>query len=129
MKYLTPEEVLFIHARLIAETGGLHGLRELALLESAVARPQASFEGRDLYADLFAKATVLLESLVNNIPFLDGNKRTGITAVALFLRINGYRFKVTNEDMVAFVLKVAQKQLNFEEVTVWLKKHSQKEQG
>jgi death-on-curing protein len=129
MKYLTPEEVLFIHARLIAETGGLHGLRELALLESAVARPQASFEGRDLYADLFAKATVLLESLVNNHPFLDGNKRTGITAVALFLRINGYRFKATNEDMVAFVLKVAQKQLNFEEVTVWLKKHTQKEQG
>jgi death-on-curing protein len=129
MKYLTPEEVLFIHARLIAETGGLHGLRELALLESAVARPQASFEGRDLYADLFAKATVLLESLVNNHPFLDGNKRTGITTVALFLRINGYRFKATNEDMVAFVLKVAQKQLNFEEVTVWLKKHSQKEQG
>jgi death-on-curing protein len=129
MKYLTPEEVLFIHARLIAETGGLHGLRELALLESAVARPKASFEGRDLYADLFTKAAALLESLVNNHPFLDGNKRTGITALALFLRINGYRFKATNEDIVAFTLKVAQKQLNFEEMTVWLKKHYQKEKG
>lgn len=129
MKYMIPEQVLFIHARLIAETGGLHGVRDLALLESAVARPQASFEGRDMYGDLFAKAAALLESLVNNHPFLDGNKRTGITSVALFLQMNGYRIKTTNEEFEKISLAVAKKQLNFEEMTDWLAKYSKKDNG
>jgi death-on-curing protein len=129
MKYIIPEQVLFIHARLIAETGGLHGIRELALMESAVARPQVSFDGRDLYGNLFAKAAALLESLVNNHPFLDGNKRTGISAMALFLRMNGYRIKATNEEIVNFTLAVAKKQLDFEEMTAWLAKYSQKDKG
>ena len=127
MKYIIPEQVLFIHVRLIAETGGLHGIRELALMESAVARPQVSFDGRDLYGNLFAKAAALLESLVNNHPFLDGNKRTGISAMALFLRMNGYRIKATNEEIVNFTLAVAKKQLDFEEMTAWLAKNSQKD--
>ena len=61
MNYLTPQQVLFIHARLIAETGGQTGLRDLPLLESAVARPQASFDGQDLYPNLFEKAAALLD--------------------------------------------------------------------
>jgi death on curing protein len=64
--FLTPEQVLFIHARLVSETGGSHGVRDLGLLESAVARPQASFDSQDLYPDLFTKAAALLESLIGN---------------------------------------------------------------
>jgi death-on-curing protein len=87
MNYLTAEQVLFIHARLIAETGSEHGVLDLGLLQSAVARPQATFDKQDLYPDLFSKTAALLESLIGNHAFVDGNKRTAITAAGLFLRI------------------------------------------
>ncbi|MCJ7584226.1 MAG: type II toxin-antitoxin system death-on-curing family toxin [Anaerolineales bacterium] len=76
--------------------GGAHGVRDLAMLESAVARPQTTFGGKDLYPDLFTKVAALLDSLINDHPFVDGNKRTGITAAALFLRRNGYRLKASH---------------------------------
>jgi death-on-curing protein len=82
--YLTAAQVLFIHARLLAETGGAAGIRDLGLLEAAVARPQATFDGQDLYPDRFAKAAALMASLVGNHPIVDGNKRVGITAAGLF---------------------------------------------
>ena len=77
MNYLTPAQMLFVHARLVTETGGATGLRDLGLLESAITRPQATFQGRDLYPDLFHKAAALMESLI-------GNKRVGVTAAGLF---------------------------------------------
>jgi len=95
MNYLTSERVLFLHARLIEETGGSHGARDVALLESAVASPQATFGGEDLYPDLVSKAAALMESLIRNHPFVVGNKRTGVTAAALFLRQNGRRLTAT----------------------------------
>jgi death on curing protein len=71
--YLTAEQVLFIHARLISETGGEHSVRDLGLLLSALACPQATFDEQDLYPDLFSKAAALMESLIGNHGFLDGN--------------------------------------------------------
>jgi len=88
--YLSPEQVLFLHNRLIQETGGAHGIRDLSMLLSALGRPQASFGGNDLYAEIFSKGAALLDSLVRNHPFVDGNKRTAITATTLFLSLNGY---------------------------------------
>jgi death-on-curing family protein len=90
MVYLTAEQNLFLHARLVAETGGSHGVGDLNLLLSAVSRPKASFDDRDLYPDLFTQSAVLMDSLINNHPFVDGNKRTGISAAALFLQANDY---------------------------------------
>jgi len=129
MNYLTPEQVLFIHARLIAETGGTHGVRDLAMLESAVARPQATFGGKDLYPDLFTKAAALLDSLINNHPFVDGNKRTGITAAALFLRRNGYRLKAGHADVEKFTLQVAASRAELKEIADWLLTHSVEDKG
>jgi death on curing protein len=129
MKYLLPEQVLFIHARLISETGGLHGVRDLTMLESAVARPQASSEGKDLYADVFAKAAPLLDSLINNHPFLDGNKRTGFVSAGLFLRMNGYRIKAGNKRVENFTLAIAVKKTKLDDVATWLAIHSEKEYG
>ena len=74
--FLTPQQVLFIHARLIDTTGGEHGLRDLGLLESAVARPQATFDGNELYPTIFLKTAALMDSLAHNHPFVDGNKRS-----------------------------------------------------
>jgi death-on-curing protein len=69
MDYLTAKQVLFIHARLIEETGGEHGIHDLGLLISPVERPRATFDKKDLYADIFAKAAALFDSLIRNHPF------------------------------------------------------------
>ncbi len=124
MKYLTPEQVLFIHSRVIAETGGIHGVRDLGLLESAVARPQATFDGKELYADVFIKAAALMDSLVNNHPFADGNKRTGVTSAGLFLLINGYKLNTSSAGMEDITMKVATKKVTLEKLAQWMKKNS-----
>lgn len=124
MRYLTPEQVLFIHARLIAETGGEHGIRDLGLLQSAVSRPQAVFEGNELYPDVYHKAAAMMESLINNHPFVDGNKRTGITAAAMFLKINNYSLTASNQEVETFVLSIASGEQTLESITEWLKSHS-----
>lgn len=125
-EYLSPEQVLFIHSRLIAETGGEHGVRDLAMLLSALGRSQASFEGKDLYPDLFQKTAALFDSLIRNHPFVDGNKRTAIASAGLFLRMNGYRLMVTNEEMVRFTLACAQSQCAMDEIVSWFRQYSQR---
>lgn len=124
IQYLTPEQVLFLHSRLIAETGGGHGIRDLGMLLSALGRPQATFDEKELYPDLFSKAAALMDSLVRNHPFVDGNKRTAITAAALFLRINGFQLVVENNEMVRFTLACAQSHLSLAEITDWFRKFS-----
>ncbi len=122
--YLTPEQVLFLHSRLIAETGGGHGVRDLGMLLSALGRPQATFEEKDLYPDLFSKTAALMDSLVRNHPFMDGNKRTAITSSALFLRMNGYRLVVENDEMVRFTLACAQSECSFDKIADWFREFS-----
>lgn len=124
MNYLTVEQVLFLHSRLIEETGGSHGVRDLGLLQSALARPLASFGGKDLYADLFTKAAALMDSLVRNHPFVDGNKRTGIVAAGLFLLRNGYRLSASNAELEKFTYLTAQSQLSLEDIAGWFKKNT-----
>ena len=124
MNYLSAQQVLFINARLIAETGGKTGLRDMALLESAVARPRATFDDKELYPSLFEKAAALFDSLVNNHPFIDGNKRTGITSTAMLLLINGVRLSCSQGELEVFTLKVATAHPPLVELAGWLKEHS-----
>lgn len=124
IRYLTPEQVLFLHSRLIQETGGAHGVRDLSMLLSAVGRPRASFDGEDLYPDLFSRAAALLDLLIRNHPFVDGNKRTAITAAGLFLTINGRQLTVEDEEMVRFTLACAQSQHTLDEIVAWLRGHA-----
>ena len=122
--YLTAEHVLFIHYRLVSETGGEHGVRDIGLLESAIARPGATFDKQELYKNIFEKAAALMESLVNNHPFIDGNKRTGIACTVLFLRQNGILFSAKNSDLEEFTLRVASTKIKLPEISKWLKNHS-----
>lgn len=124
MKYISPEQVLFIHARVIAETGGLHGVRDVLLLESAVARPRATFGGHDLYADIYHKAAALMESLINNHPFLDGNKRTSISSAGLFLRRNNLRLEASQKGIEKFTVDMALKKKSLEDAAAWFREHS-----
>lgn len=80
MLSLTPQQILFIHYRLIESTGGAHGVRDIGALQAAAACPSATFDGEDLYPAPFAKAAALMESIIKNHPFVDGNKRTAITS-------------------------------------------------
>lgn len=121
--YLTAEQVLFIHYRLVGETGGEHGVRDIGLLESAIARPRATFDRHDLYPSIFEKAAALMESLVNNHPFVDGNKRTGIACTVLFLMQNGVAFSATNSELETFALRVAASKLKHSEIAKWLENH------
>ena len=124
MNLLSAQQVLFLHARLIEETGGSHGLRDIALLESAVARPQATFDRADLYPDLFTKAAALMHSLIANHPFVDGNKRTGIAAAGLMLMRNGWRLEASNAQLEAFTLRVARGESDSAEIARWLRSNS-----
>jgi death-on-curing protein len=124
MNYLTPEQILFLHARLVAETGGSHGVRDVNMLLSAVSRPQASYDDQDLYPDRFHKAAALVDSMIDNHPFMDGNKRTGIAPAALFLQANGYRLDVANIELEKFTLDVAQALCPVEEIAAWFQDHA-----
>ena len=126
MKYLTAEQVLFIHSRLIDETGGSHGIRDLGLLQSAVSRPMATFGGEDLYPDIFQKAAALMESLIKNHPFIDGNKRTAISSTGLFLRINGYNLETSQKELEDFTLDMATGKVSLNDAAKWFKQYSQK---
>lgn len=124
MNYLSPHQVLFLHARLIEETGGSHGVRDMGLMLSALGRPQATFEDEDLHPTIYEKAAVLADSLINNHPFVDGNKRTGIGAAVLFLSINGYLFTASNEELLNITMRIVQKQTSHNEVAAWFETHS-----
>lgn len=121
MIYLTVEQVLFLHDRLIEETGGQHGIRDLGGLESAVARPEAAFGETEFYPDIFAKAAVLLDGLTRNHPFVDGNKRISISTAVLFLQLNGYRLTATNAEVEEFTLFVTTTKPGLEEIAAWFK--------
>jgi death on curing protein len=124
IRYLSAEQILFIHHRLITETGGMDGILDINLLISAASRPKATFDGNDLYVDLFDKAAALMDSLVRNHAFVDGNKRTAITATGLFLRVNAHELDVSNTEMVQLTLSCAQSQKTIEDISTWLKQHS-----
>ena len=108
------------------ETGGSVGIRDLGLLESALARPQAIFDGEDLYPTIIDKAAALFHSMLFNHPFLDGNKRTTLGVVYEFLKQNGYKLIATNQEMINFPLKVENKHLDIEEIAEWLGDNTRK---
>lgn len=127
MKYLTAEQVLFIHSRLIDETGGIHGIRDLGLLQSAVSRPQVTFGGKELYRDFFHKAAALMESIIKNHPFVDGNKRTAITSASIFLLRNGYSLETSQKEFEQFTIKMATGKISFDDAVKWFKENSVKQ--
>jgi len=118
------EDVIRLHELSIKFFGGSSGVRDTEMLESALARPFQTFGGVELYESIFEKSAALLESLVKNHPFVDGNKRTGFLAVLMLLRKN--KIKVIASEAVAydFVISVASSLITFEETILWLQQNS-----
>ncbi len=125
MRYITIGEVLGIYQRVMQETGGLIGIRDLGALESAVAQPYMTFDGNELYPSLAEKAAALGFSLIQNHPFADGNKRTGHAVMESFLALNEYEINASTDEQVEVILSLASGKLSRDEFTDWLSNHIQ----
>ena len=124
--FLSFDEVIEIHRDQIERYGGSAGIRDMGLLQSAVAMPQAGFGGQFLHADLFEMAAAYLFHIVQNHPFVDGNKRVGAAAAMVFLELNHVEVRVSNETLVETVLAVAQGKLGEAAIAEFLRKHSRR---
>jgi death-on-curing protein len=115
--FLTTEEALEIHGRLIRRFGGLDGVRDLGLLESALFRPQTGY-----YDDLACMAAAQFESLLMNHPFVDGNKRVAFFATDVFLRLNGFRLMVEADEAHAFLIGLLERgECDFDRLLRWIR--------
>ena len=104
-------------------------MRDKGALESAVARPQMTFGGEDLYPDVPAKAAALMHSLVMNHPFVDGNKRVGAHAAVLFLLVNRFQPGFAPEELTEVTLGVARGEVSAEALTIWIRQRTRERQG
>ena len=123
MRYLTFAEVLELHRRVVSETGGATALRDLGALESAAAQPRASFGGNDLYPSLEEKAAALAFSLIQNHPFVDGNKRAGHAALETFLVLNGKELNADAGESERIILAVASGTCGRDRFLEWIRSH------
>jgi death on curing protein len=123
MVYLSLSQVLRLHRRIITQSGGSKGIMDLGMLESAVRQPRMVFGGEELYSTLAAKASILGFSIIQNHPFIDGNKRTGHAAVEVFLFLNGYELIASVDVSESIVLQVASGKLSRQDFTTWIERH------
>lgn len=123
MRYLTLGELIELHRRIIEQSGGADGMRDLGLAESALAQPQMSFGGADLYPTLPEKAAALCFSMVMNHPFVDGNKRIGHAAMETFLMMNGFELNAGVDNSEHVILQLAAGQLGRQPFTDWVAAH------
>jgi death on curing protein len=122
--YLSLAQVVHIHGRQMRSFGGSRGLRDAGGLDAALARPQMTFGGEDLYPDLADKAAALLHSLVMNHPFVDGNKRVGAMAAELFLAVNGSELTASDGDLIDLSLAAARGQMNAQAIAIWFRQRT-----
>ena len=122
MQLLTLFQILELHQNLIAESGGASGIRDFGALESALAQPEMTFGGQDLYPTLAEKAAALAYSLVMNHPFVDGNKRVAHAAMEIFLVLNGYEIDASVDEQEELFLNLASGKIKRPELVEWLEK-------
>lgn len=126
MKYLSAEEILLIHFKLIERYGGSHGTRDLERVKSAAVVPGQEVFGQEQYPDLYEKAAVYARNIIADHPFTDGNKRTGMTAAAMFLKKNDLNFVAKKGELEDFAVKIATEKPAIEVIAVWFSEHSKK---
>ena len=125
MILLTVDEIISLHSKLIAKTGGIDGLRDKGLLESAVYSADSGFGDEEAYPTVEEKSGRLMYSLVSNHAFVDGNKRIGVFVLLLTLRLNGIILKYRQAELVALGLSTAKGELGFKEILNWINNHKE----
>lgn len=123
MKILSRRQILQLHSSLIASTGGLNGIRDESLLDSAINAPFQTFFGQDLYPTVLEKAVRLGFGLIRNHPFIDGNKRIGTHAMLVFLAVNNITLVYEDTELIATILAVASGTLDAEGLLTWMQQH------
>jgi death-on-curing protein len=123
------ETTLKIHNLLIDEFGGTRGIRDHSLLDSALNRPFQTFDGELLYPTLIDQSAAIIESIVKNHPFHDGNKRTGYTLMRLHLLNNGLDINASEDDKYDFVISIASGRIDFDQIKQWIENNLEKNEG
>ena len=123
MIILSKEQILMLHANLIAETGGSDGIRDENLLESAISAPFQTFDSIEIFPSIQQKAARLGYGLIKNHAFIDGNKRIGTHAMLVFLALNKIELEYTQADLVDIILKVAADESSFDDLLNWVLDH------
>lgn len=123
MIILSKEQVILLHKRLIETTGGSDGIRDIRMLDSALANPFQSFENKELYPSVQAKAAQLCFGIVKNHPMIDGNKRLGAHVMLVFLALNGYELVYTQQELSGVILDLASGKIDADDILQWIISH------
>ncbi len=126
MEYLELKHIIAMQKTLIEKYGGLQGIRDKGLLESAVSQPQQSAFGEDIFPDIPSKAAAYAFYLSENQPFLDGNKRIATATALTFLRLNGYELPISEKELYEIIMDLANKRLTRDGLVKWFRKNSVK---
>lgn len=121
IKYLSIDESIEVHNSLVATYGGLQGIREHNLLESALAMPMTAMFNKDMYPSIFDKAACYLFFIATNHPFVDGNKRTATSCCLLFLQFNDIKLSYKEDELIEFVVDIAQGKIDKVEISKYLR--------
>ena len=117
------QQLLKMHSDLLAQTGGLDGLRDEGLLESALAAPFQTYDAQELFRSIQEKAARLAYGLIQNHPFIDGNKRIGTHTMLVLLALNGIELIYTQDELSDIILKIAASTASYEDLLAWILKH------
>lgn len=123
MKRPTLEDIITLHDKIVEQSGGSQGIRDLTLIDSAISTPFQTFGGFELYPTFEEKAARLAYNLTMNHAFFDGNKRIGAGALIFFLKINQRKLLATDQEIIDLFLSVASKQKGYNELLEWVKEH------
>ena len=123
MIFFEYEQVVKIHRSLIEKTGGMDGIRDAQLLDSALKTPFQTFGGNNLYPDILDRASQLCYSLIENHPFVDGNKRIGVHLMLLFLKLNNIEVNYSQQELVDFGLDIASGKISKNDIKEWIIEH------
>lgn len=123
MYRLSVANIILVHKKLIDQTGGSHGIRDMNLVESAISRTVATFDGNDLYETIEDKIAAITFSLVNNHGFVDGNKRVGIAVMLLLLKLNTYTMQYSQEELIVMGISIADGRMNEASIKEWINQH------
>ena len=124
MIWVTAEDVILIHSRIIQTTGGIEGLRDRAGLEAAIAAPLQSFGGEDLFPSDIEKIARIGFGLASNHAFLDGNKRIGAMMTQLLLKWNGYQLRLKKGELADMFIAIADGTSNEQDLLNWIQEHT-----
>lgn len=120
---LSKEQVILLHKRLIETIGGSDGIRDIGMLDSALANPFQSFGNKELYPSVQAKAAQLCFGIVKNHPMIDGNKRLGAHVMLVFLALNGYELVYTQQELSGVILDLASGKMDADDILQWIISH------